>query len=210
MQLHPHFLFNTLHDIATLSATDGVSAGKMIVKLSSLLRTALRHSGSDLIPLQQELRFVEEYLELEQMRFGSRLRVTYQIPPNTLQVQVPQLILQPLVENAIRHGVDCSRAGGWIEILSAKARGVLVLRVRNSTDANRPRGTGIGLRNTEARLSHLYAEEARLSFAVNEEERVATTTMSFPALGTHTDAQSMTDRTDEHEDALSSAGSANI
>lgn len=182
MQLHPHFLFNTLHGISTLIGNDPGAATTMIMKLSNLLRTALRQSGSDLIRLQDELSFVDEYLDLEQMRFGARLRVTRSIASDTLQIQVPQLILQPLVENAIRHGVASRREGGFIAISSRRDGEVLELKVRNSIGNSTPKGDGVGLRNTEARLRHLYMEEASLSFAVAQDQ-TATTTLRFPALG---------------------------
>ncbi|MGE5207646.1 MAG: sensor histidine kinase [Chlamydiota bacterium] len=182
MQLHPHFLFNTLHGISTLiDGGDRKSAKGMIVKLSSLLRTTLQHGSSDLIPLAEELKFVREYLDLEKMRFGERLVVEWAVNPRTRQLLVPQLILQPLVENAIRHGVACSREGGWIEIAAQERNGILELRVRNSVGGKRPPGTGVGLRNTEARLKCLYAEEARFSFTVAGDQ-TATAAISLPAL----------------------------
>lgn len=184
MQLHPHFLFNTLHGISTLIDGDGKSAKGMIVKLSSLLRIALEHGSSDLIPLDEELKFVREYLDLEKMRFGTRLAVEWSVDANTRQLLVPQLILQPLVENAIRHGIACSREGGWIEIASRRRDGVFELRVRNSVGGKRPAGTGVGLRNTEARLKCLYAEGAQFSFAVAGDQ-TASATLVLPALGSN-------------------------
>jgi hypothetical protein len=187
MQLHPHFLFNTLHGISTLIETDGKGAQTMIVKLSSLLRIALEHSGSDLIPLQEELKFIREYLDIEQMRFGSRLTVTWSIDQGTLKSLVPQLILQPLVENAIRHGVASSRENSWIEIASKWSNRGVELSIRNSIGAVRPKGIGVGLRNTRARLKYLYSDEAAFSFAMNEDQ-TATATLVLPLLG----AQSQT------------------
>jgi sensor histidine kinase YesM len=182
MQLHPHFLFNTLHGISTLIETDGKGAQAMIVKLSSLLRIALEHSGSDLIPLQDELKFIHEYLDIEQMRFGARLTVTWSIDPSTLKTLVPQLILQPLVENAIRHGVASSRENSWIEITSSSSHKGLELSVRNSVGGARPTGIGVGLRNTRARLKHLYSDEATFCIAVDEGQS-ATATLVLPMLG---------------------------
>ena len=98
MQLHPHFLFNTLHGISTLIDTDQASAKEMVVKLSTLLRGTLEHSSSDLIPLREELKFVREYLDLEAMRLGTRLNVEWSIDSDTGSTLVPQLILQTLVE----------------------------------------------------------------------------------------------------------------
>lgn len=182
MQLHPHFLFNTLNGISTLIDSDRSSAKQMILKLSSLLRTVLQHSGSDLITLQEELKFVGEYLDLEKMRLGARLTVTSSIARETSEALVPQLILQPLVENAIRHGIGSSRERGWIEISSRLDGDTIELRVRNSVGEARRNGTGVGLRNTEARLRHLYSGEGALSFELGD-DGTATTTLSIPALG---------------------------
>lgn len=182
MQLHPHFLFNTLHGISTLIDSDHELAKAMLVRLSSLLRTAMQYSGSDLVSLKDELKFVREYLDLEKMRLGPRLEVTWTIAPDTSDVLVPQLILQPLVENAIRHGVGSSREKGWVEISSQRNGELVELSVRNSIGGKRPAGNGVGLRNTEARLRHLFSGEATLSFAVGE-DRTAAATVRFPALG---------------------------
>jgi two-component system LytT family sensor kinase len=181
MQLHPHFLFNTLHGISTLIDSDKKNAQEMIVKLSNLLRTALEHSGTDLIPLQDELKFVGEYLDIEQMRFGQRLTVTRSIDPASLRCQVPQLILQPLVENAIRHGIASSRENGWVEISSNLGEDTLELRIRNSVGASRPKGSGVGLRNTKARLKYFYSDEASLTFTLDEDQ-TATATLVLPSL----------------------------
>ncbi len=198
MQLHPHFLFNTLHGISTLIETDGKGAQAMIVKLSSLLRIALQHSGSDLIPLQDELRFIREYLDIEQMRFGSRLIVTWSNDQGTLKSLVPQLILQPLVENAIRHGVASSRENSWIEIASRSSDTGLEVTIRNSIGAARPKGIGVGLRNTRERLRYLYQDEATFSFATHEDQ-TATATLVLPRLGAQNqsgDAARLPGRTD--------------
>jgi two-component system, LytTR family, sensor kinase len=184
MQIHPHFLFNTLHGISTLIDSDGKSAKLMIVKLSSLLRKALEQDGSDLIPLHEELQFVGEYLDLERMRFGARLTVSLSIDPITRPMLVPQLILQPLVENAIRYGVAQSREKSWIEIVSRRRHGDLELRISNSIGGKGPSGTGLGLRNTVARLKYLYSDEATFRF-VADEDRIATATLVLPELGSH-------------------------
>jgi hypothetical protein len=182
MQLHPHFLFNTLHGISTLIDSDQAGAKAMVVRLSSLLRCTLEHNGSDLIPLREELKFVREYLDLETMRLGTRLGVAWSIDPDTQRTLVPQLILQPLVENAVQHGIACSRDGGWIEIMSRKHEGVLELRIRNSMGGKRTAGIGVGLKNTDARLRCLYADEATFDF-VEGEDQTATATIRLPALG---------------------------
>jgi two-component system, LytTR family, sensor kinase len=181
MQLHPHFLFNTLHGISTLIDGDGKTAKEMIVKLSSLLRIALDGRRSDLIPLREELRFISEYLDLEKMRFGARLTVTWSIDVGTESLMVPQLILQPLVENAIRHGISNSREKSWVVIASQLKGKVLELRVSNNVGARRANGTGLGLRNTEARLKHLYGDEADFCFTLIE-DRTAMAQVALPLL----------------------------
>ncbi|MGA7462218.1 MAG: sensor histidine kinase [Candidatus Korobacteraceae bacterium] len=181
MQLQPHFLFNTLHGIATLVDSEPETARAMILKLSNLLRTALERDGADLIALEDEIRFAREYLDLEKMRFGDRLRVDWQVAPETSRTLVPQMILQPLVENAIRHGIAPSRKGGWVEVATANSDGMLTLRVRNSADGKTSNGTGIGLRNVEARLKYLYSGEAHLALMFGE-DRTVTVTLTLPAL----------------------------
>jgi two-component system LytT family sensor kinase len=181
MQLHPHFLFNTLHGIATLIDSDGSSAKGMVVKLSSLLRAALEPNTSDLIPLREEMKFIEEYLDIEKMRLGQRLNVRISIEEATEKYLIPQMLLQPLVENAIRYGAAASRDGGWIEILSRRGNGSFELRIRNSV-GKRASGTGVGLRNTQARLQHLYSGDAVFSFSVSGEQ-TATVKLVLPALG---------------------------
>lgn len=181
MQLHPHFLFNTLHGISTLVDEDPRNAKAMIVKLSNLLRAALDSDGSDLVPLQDELRFAREYLDLEKMRFGNRLRIDWLIALETGQLLVPQMILQPLVENAIRHGVASTREGGWIKIAASASNGALTIQLRNSVGGKASNGTGVGLCNVEARLKYLYGADADLRFAVAE-DRTASVSLTLPAL----------------------------
>ena len=181
MQLQPHFLFNTLHGIATLIDGDPSNAKAMILKLSNLLRIALDRGSSDLIPLEDELKFAREYLDLEQMRFGSRLKIEWLIAPDTRRLLVPQMMLQPLVENAIRHGIAPAREGGWVEIAAVISDGSLNIRVRNSTSGKASNGTGVGLRNIEARLKYLYSGDARLSLTFDG-ERFAVVTLVLPTL----------------------------
>jgi hypothetical protein len=183
-QIHPHFLFNTLHGISALVDTDGARAKAMIIKLSDLLRTALRHGSSDLISLGEEVKFLEAYLDLEKMRLGSRLEVSWKIDIDDLPVLIPQLILQPLVENAILHGIACCREGGWLEIASRRVDGTIEIRIRNSVGEKRHKGMGLGLTNTGARLKHLYSEDAAFSFEINE-QRIAVATLRFLAFVSH-------------------------
>lgn len=181
MQLHPHFLFNTLHGIATLIDSDAKSAKAMIIKLSNLLRKALDRGNADLIPLDEELKFVREYLDLEKMRLGARLRVDWLIAAETNRLLVPQMILQPLAENAIRHGIASAREGGWLQIATSVENGMLTIKLCNSVGGSPSNGTGVGLRNAEARLKYLYSGDASLSFDVSE-DRIATVRLSMPAL----------------------------
>lgn len=183
-QIHPHFLFNTLHGISALIDTDQAQARAMIVKLSNLLRTALQHGSSDLISLQEEVRFLEAYLDLEKMRLGSRLGVRWKIEVNDLPVLVPQLLLQPLVENAILHGIACCLTGGWIEIASHRVSETMEIRIRNSVGERRYKGMGLGLTNTKARLKHLYSKEGAFSFEIND-QHIAIATLRFPAFISH-------------------------
>jgi len=187
-QLHPHFLFNTLQGISTLTDTDNRRAKAMVLKLSNLLRTALRHDSVDLVTLGEELKFVEDYLGLEKIRLEDRLEMRWNIQPETREMLVPQLIMQPLVENAIVHGVACRREGGWIEISSRREGNILEVRIRNCVGAKQQDGIGLGLRNTRARLKHLYLNEASFSFDVDG-AGAAVATMVLPAIGSLSQAE---------------------
>src|SRR5215467_574248 len=179
-QLHPHFLFNTLQGISTLTDTDNRRAKAMVLKLSNLLRTALRHDSVDLVTLEEELKFVEDYLGLEKIRLEDRLELRWNIAPETRGMLVPQLIMQPLVENAIVHGVACRREGGWIELSSRRQGNILEVHIRNCVGAKQQEGIGLGLRNTRARLKHLYSDEASCSFGADGGAAVAT--LVLPAI----------------------------
>ena len=187
-QLHPHFLFNTLQGISTLTDTDNRRAKAMVLKLSNLLRTALRHDSVDLVTLGEELKFVEDYLGLEKIRLEDRLEMRWNIQPETREMLVPQLIMQPLVENAIVHGVACRREGGWIEISSRREGNILEVRIRNCVGAKQQDGIGLGLRNTRARLKHLYLNEASFSFDVDG-AGAAVATLVLPAIGSLSQAE---------------------
>ena len=180
LQLHPHFLFNTLHGISTLIDADRMIAKVMLLKLSGLLRRMLGSNSCDLISLREELRFTREYLDLEKMRLGGRLTVEWSIDADTEKTLVPQLILQPLVENAVRYGLASARYGGWIEIVSRRRPGNLEIIIRNSIGGKPDPGFGIGLRNTRARLRNLYSDQATLSFA--DGDGIATATIVVPVL----------------------------
>ena len=186
-QLHPHFLFNTLQGISALIDTEKERAKVMVLKVSSLLRAVLQYGTSDLISLDEELKLIEDYLALHKMRLENRLELSWDIHPDTRQLLVPQLILQPMVENAILHGVACCRGGGWIEISSRRAESMLEIAIRNSVGGKSQAGTGLGLQNTRARLKHLYEDDATLCFD-HGSDGVATASLVLPAIGQHKDA----------------------
>jgi sensor histidine kinase YesM len=167
MQLHPHFLFNTLHTVAMLNLKDVKAANRMITRLSDLLRLTLDNVGVQEVSLKQELDFLRQYLEIEQIRFQDRLTVKMDIDPATLDASVPNLILQPLVENAIRHGIAKRETDGRIELLTRRGNGVLLLQVRDNGPGllqNQPShsNNGIGLKNTQARLERLYGAAQKM------------------------------------------------
>ena len=160
-RLDPHFLFNTLHAISTLMHRDVEAADRMLADLSDLLRLSLESGSRQQVPLQQELESLEPYLRIEQARFPDRLTVQMRVDPAVLDAQVPNLILQPLVENAIRHGIAARAVGGQVVVFACRDRGRLRLEVRDDgcglppEDSDRPR-EGAGLASTRARLRQLY------------------------------------------------------
>jgi LytS/YehU family sensor histidine kinase len=158
-QLNPHFLFNTLHAISALMHDRVDAADRMLSRLSDLLRLALESTDTQEVPLRREVAFLQKYLEIEQTRFGDRLDVQLDIAPDTWEVMVPNLILQPLVENAIRHGIEPKAKGGRIRVSARGEADCLCLEVRDDgvgLAAPRPEREGVGLSNTRARLQHLY------------------------------------------------------
>jgi two-component system, LytTR family, sensor kinase len=162
MQLHPHFLFNTLNSISVLMRDDTPAANRMLVRLSELLRIALKSESKQEIPLRQELEFLTGYLEIEQMRFQDHLTVDFDIEKETLDAHVPNLILQPLVENAIRHGIAPRAEAGFIQVKARRENGCVELSVEdNGAGLNETEGItgGIGLSNTRKRLEKLYGEQ---------------------------------------------------
>ena len=173
MQLHPHFLFNTLNGIAALTHDNPKGANRMLVKLSELLRMSLDDEGGQEISLGSELEFIRRYLELEQIRFGDRLAISLEIAPETLEARVPKLILQPLVENAIRYGIAPRSAGGKIIIQADRMQDMLHLRVTdNGPGLSEPNGVhiraGVGLTNTRGRLTELYGTAQQLELKKGE------------------------------------------
>jgi two-component system, LytTR family, sensor kinase len=160
MQLQPHFLFNTLHAISALVHMDVEAADRMITRLSEFLRITLDSVGVQEVALKTELESLDKYLEIEQVRFGSRLMVMRSVSPDVLDLLVPNLILQPLVENAVRHSIAARAAGGRVEIRARREKDALVLDVLDD-GPGAPAGSfreGVGLTNTRARLETLYGK----------------------------------------------------
>ena len=165
MQLQPHFLFNALHTIAVLIRTQkNAQAVRVVTGLGELLRRVLDTAGTQVVPLKHELEFIERYLEIEQIRFGDRLKIDMQIEPETLDARVPHLILQPLVENAIRHGIAPRVSAEHLEIKASRVGEQLRLSVSDDgpglRDNNgRSSSNGLGLSATRERLEQMYGAE---------------------------------------------------
>lgn len=163
-QLNPHFLFNTLHSIAELVHVNPALAEQLILRLGELLRQMLRSSTEQQVALAEELDFIKGYVEIEQMRLGERLQVKWEIAPEALGVKVPSLILQPLIENAILHGIAATARPGVLAIRAGCDDRHLHLQVRDSgpglPQADKARA-GIGLSNTQTRLRRLYGSGQR-------------------------------------------------
>lgn len=160
MQLHPHFLFNTLNAIAELVYSDPKAADRSIVSLSDLLRFSLESEKSQEVALKKELDFLEKYVEIQRTLMRERLNVRLSIDPETLDARVPNMLLQPLVENAIKHGISPRPEGGNIEVFARRLDGKLYVEITDD-GLGLPEhgdGNGLGLVNTRERLRHLYGE----------------------------------------------------
>ncbi len=170
MQLQPHFLFNTLHAVSALMERDTAAARRMLSQLSDLLRVSLSAPDTQEVAVEEEIAFLGRYIDIQRMRFHDRLAVDVRVEPETLRAVVPRLLMQPLVENAIRHGIATRTGPGRIDVEVRRDDGQLYLAV---TDNGRglPAGGmgalrfGVGLKNTQARLEHLYGDEHRFELA---------------------------------------------
>src|SRR5438067_2144956 len=190
MQLHPHFLFNALHAISALVHRDPEAADKMIARLGDFLRLTLDSSATQEVPLRRELEFLNCYLEIERVRFNDRLTTSVEVDPRVLDCRVPNLILQPLVENAIRHGVSQRTAAGHVRVRAERRGDVLRLQVTDNgaglstvaaAHARRATKGGVGLSNTRARLQQLYGSAYR--FELSDDPRGGVTaTLEIPLL----------------------------
>ena len=170
-QLNPHFLFNVLHSIAELIHGNPKLAEQLIVRLGELLRQVLQSSTLQEVPLAEELALVRGYVEIEQMRLGERLRVQWEIEPAALQARVPSLVLQPLVENAIQHGIAATAGAGVLTIRANREADFLRLQVHDTgpglAHSATERSAGIGLTNTRTRLERLYGDRQSLDLSAN-------------------------------------------
>ena len=164
-QLNPHFLFNALHSMAELVHTDPKLAEQLIVRLGELLRQVLQSSTRQEVTLAEELEFVRGCVEIEQMRLGERLRVHWEVDADALDARVPSMILQPLVENAVQHGIAAASGAGLLVVAARRDAQFLQLEIRDNgpglARTAMDRGQGIGLANTRARLQRLYGDRHR-------------------------------------------------
>ena len=163
MQLQPHFLFNTLNSISALIHSDGEAADQMLTRLADLLRMTLDSGTSQEISLRQELAFIEGYLSIERVRFQDRLKVRFEVPPDCMDARVPSFLLQPLVENAIKHGVAGLARASTIEIRARRDGEWLQLEVKDDGKGFDKGRQGIGTTNTTNRLRLLYKERQKFT-----------------------------------------------
>lgn len=165
MQLHPHFLFNTLNSASALLEDQPAEARRVLAQLADLLRASLRTDGRHVIRLEDEIGFLRRYLDIERIRFGDRLGVTMRIQPETRRAAIPSFLFQPLVENAIRHGLARREEGGRMWISAERMNGSLVLHVMDNGPglSRQPVREGIGLANTRRRLEELYGSDQSLA-----------------------------------------------
>jgi signal transduction histidine kinase len=183
-QLNPHFLFNTLHSISALMHRDVRAANRMISQLSDLLRLSLEIGGAQEVPLKTEMEFVERYLEIQRTRFPDRMTLDLHVQPEALDALVPNFVLQPLVENAVRHGIATRSVGGYITIRARRDGCNVLLEVRDNGPGfpagfSLNRHAGLGLANTRERLKQLYADE-HLFAVSNAKEGGACVTILIP------------------------------
>ncbi|HEX2120240.1 MAG TPA: histidine kinase, partial [Thermoanaerobaculia bacterium] len=165
-QIQPHFLFNTLHGIAELMHEDVEAADRMVTRLSELLRATLETGGKQEITLREELALLDRYVEIQRMRLGERLRFHADVDARTLDRAVPMLLLQPLVENSVRHAIADRREGGRVDVRARESAGRLTIEVEDDgpgiSDGS---GNGIGLANVRDRLRHLYGDAQSLQLS---------------------------------------------
>jgi len=181
-RIHPHFLFNTLNSIAALLHKDVEAADRMIARLGDFLRLTLNSSNAQIVDFEEELKFLKCYLDIEHIRFQDRLTVEMDIDPDALTAMVPNLILQPIVENALRHGVARQTDPGHITIRARREGERLIVRVDDNGPGLKVKsnGSGIGISNTRARLEQFYGSDFSFQIA-NSAERGVSVTLDVPA-----------------------------
>src|SRR5262245_22775475 len=162
-QVHPHFLYNSLNSISALTASDPAGARRMCILLADFLRNTLSVSGHESIRLADELALVDRFLDIEQVRFGTRLKVERRIDASAADCLVPPLILQPLVENAVTHGIAGMLDGGLIRLDVSRESGLLSIAIENPRDGDMRAPTRLGLENVRRRLAVMFGDSARLS-----------------------------------------------
>jgi len=166
-QINPHFLFNSLHSISALTTLDPSRAREMCVLLGDFLRFTLGLGEKSTIPLADEIELVDRYLRVEKVRFGARLEMQEEIDPQALEAVVPPLLLQPMVENAVAHGISGLPEGGWIRMRARREQDEVEIVIENKFDADSPpsRRTGVGLENVRRRLVACYGARAQMNVA---------------------------------------------
>ncbi|OLE54667.1 MAG: hypothetical protein AUG51_07210 [Acidobacteria bacterium 13_1_20CM_3_53_8] len=181
MQLNPHFLFNSLNAITVLVRDQNTqAASRMLELLSGVLRQVLQSEKRQKVTLDEELQFIEKYLAIEQVRFSDRLQVRWSVEPDIRDALVPEFILQPLVENAIRHGIAKLSEAGKIKIRARQDNGRLILSVEDNGPGYYPvSNIGVGLANTTARLANLFGERGHLQM-MNAKGGGTVATLRFP------------------------------
>ena len=171
-QIEPHFLFNTLGNVVGMIRTQPDAAEKTLIDLTTLLRAALKRTRTEQITLADELAVVTALLEINQIRIGDRLRWSLQIPEALKSAELPPMLLQPLVENAVKHGIEPLEEGGCIEIKAERSNQELVLTITDTgvgtSSTQTSSGTGVGIANVQSRLSALFGDDASLSLTENE------------------------------------------
>jgi LytS/YehU family sensor histidine kinase len=185
-QLDPHFLFNSLNSVAALIGTDAQAARRMCFLMAGFFRKSLGLGGQQSIPLSEEITLAETFLAIEEVRFGARLRKRFDVDQGALSLAVPPLVLQPLVENAVHHGVAHLVDGGEVMVRAHQRDGILELAVENPCDPDRPasRGAGVGLANVRSRIDTLFGHRASVDVhAAPESFRVSIVLPASPAVG---------------------------
>ncbi|NNC83138.1 MAG: histidine kinase [Flavobacteriales bacterium] len=175
-QLNPHFIFNAMNSIRALVDEEPAQAKSAVTKLSNILRSSLMAGRQNLVTIRDELNLVKDHLDLEEIRYEERLKVTYEVDERLLDLKIPPMMIQMLVENAIKHGISRLQEGGTLHIEIRESDNKIIVSVENSGDlGSKKRGTGIGLENLKRRLNILYKDEASFLIQQKPEKKVKAT-----------------------------------